>query len=306
MSAQVTAKEYWAKKGEIDLYIYRKHLGSPKDKPILFLVHGSSLSSRPGYDIQVPGRGSDYSMMDQAAAAGYDVWTMDHEGYGRSSRSRRNSDVAMAVEDIDAAAAIIAHEVGRSVFHLYGQSGGALRAAMYAQARPQNVDRLVLDAFVWTGEGSPTLAKRREKLDQWRSSPTRPIDVSFMHTIFTRDRPGTSEMIVADAVAEEELKLGNTMPTGTYLDMCAHLPVIDPLELKGPVQIIRGEHDGIATIQDLLAFFERLPNPDKQFSVLPGSAHIAQFGLNARRFYAALFDFLKLPGAQLPTQSLQT
>jgi len=303
MSTPVTAKEYWAKKREIDLYIYRKFIGSPPDKPILFLVHGSSLSSRPGYDIQVPGRGSAYSMMDQAAAAGYDVWTMDHEGYGRSSRSDRNSDVAMAVEDIDAALAVIQRETGRSVFHLYGQSGGALRAAMYAQERPENVDRLVLDAFTWTGEGSPTLAKRREKLDQWRSSPTRPIDASFMHTIFTRDKPGTSEMIVADAVAEAELKLGNTMPTGTYLDMCAHLPLIDPLKLKGAVQVIRGEHDGIASIQDLLAFFERLPNPDKQFSVLPGSAHIAQFGLKASRFYAVLFDFLKLPAAELPLKS---
>ncbi len=303
MSTSVIAKEYWTKKGDIDLYIYRKYLGSAQGKPLLFLVHGSSLSARPGYDIQVPGRGSAYSMMDQCAAAGYDVWTMDHEGYGRSSRSNRNSDVAMAVEDIDAAMKVIVRETGRGVFHLYGQSGGALRAAMYAQTRPQHVDRLVLDAFTWTGDGSPTLAKRREKLDQWRSSPTRPVDASFMHTIFTRDRPGTSEMIVADTVAEEELKLGNTMPTGTYLDMCAHLPLIDPAKLEGPVQLIRGEHDGIASIQDLLAFFERLPNPDKQFSVLPGSAHIAQFGLNASRFYAVLFNFLKLPAAELPLRS---
>lgn len=302
MTSPLIAHEYWTKKGEIDLYIYRKYQGSPDNKPILFLVHGSSLSSRPGYDIQVPGRGSDYSMMDQFAAAGFDVWTMDHEGYGRSSRSNRNSDVAMAVGDIDAAMAIVKRETGRSVAHIYGQSGGALRAAMFAQMRPNNVDRLVLDAFVWTGEGSPTLARRREKLDQWRLSPTRPIDASFMHSIFTRDKPGTSEMIVADAVAAEELKLGNTMPTGTYLDMCAHLPVIDPLKLECPVQIIRGEHDGIAAMDDLLAFFGRLPNPDKQFSVLPGSAHIAQFGLNAARFYGVLFGFLKLQNSTLPAR----
>src|SRR5262245_2693935 len=128
MSSAIVAKEYWTKKGDIDLYIYRKHAGAPDDKPILFLVHGSSLSARPGYDIQVPGRGSDYSMMDHAARAGFDVWTMDHEGYGRSSRSTRNSNVAMAVDDLDAALAVIARETGRSVVHIYGQSGGALRA----------------------------------------------------------------------------------------------------------------------------------------------------------------------------------
>jgi|SRR5450830_307276 pimeloyl-ACP methyl ester carboxylesterase len=295
MTAKSIAQEYWTKKGGIDLYIYRKYEGTPDGKPILFLVHGSSLSSRPGYDIQVPGRGSDYSMMDHCAGAGFDVWTMDHEGYGRSSRSERNSDVAMAVDDLDAAMAVITRETGQSVVHMYGQSGGALRAALFAQRRPQNVSKLILDAFVWTGEGSPTLAKRRLQLDKWRSSHVRPIDESFMHSIFTRDKPGTSEMIVADAVAAEELKLGNTMPTGTYLDMSAHLPLIEPEKLSCPVQIIRGEHDGIATIQDLLAFFERVANPDKQFAVLAGSAHIAQFGLNFRRFYHVLFGFLNMP-----------
>ncbi|HEY6832206.1 MAG TPA: alpha/beta fold hydrolase [Pseudolabrys sp.] len=296
MLSQATAKEYWAKKGDINLYIYRKYEGSPEGKPILFLVHGSSLSARPGYDIQVPGRGSDYSMMDHCAHAGFDVWTMDHEGYGRSSRSNRNSDVAMAVDDLDKAMEIIARDTGRDKAHVYGQSGGALRAALYAQMRPSHVDKLILDAFVWTGEGSPTLIKRREQLDKWRSSHVRAIDESFMHSIFTRDKPGTSEMIVADAVAAEELKLGNTMPTGTYLDMCAHLPLVDPEKMACPVQIIRGEHDGIATIPDILAFYEKVPNPDKQFTVLPGSAHIAQFGLNFRRFYHVLFGFLQIPG----------
>ena len=99
-------------------------------------------------------------------------------------------------------------------------------------------------------------------------------------------------MIVADAVAEEELKLGNTMPTGTYLDMCAHLPLVDPEKIVCPVQIIRGEHDGIAALHDILAFFEKLCNPDRQFTILPGSAHIAQFGLNFSRFYKVVFGFL--------------
>lgn len=295
MLTQATAEEYWTKKADVDLYIYRKFAGSPEGKPILFLVHGSSVSARPGYDIQVPGRGSNYSMMDQCAHAGFDVWTMDHEGYGRSSRSNRNSDVAMAIEDLDRAVEVIGKRAGKTKAHFYGQSGGALRAALYAQLRPAHVDRLVLDAFVWTGEGSPTLAKRREQLDKWRSSPVRQIDDSFMHSIFTRDKPGTSEIIVADAVGEEELKFGNFMPTGTYLDMCAHLPLVDPEKLPTAVQIIRGEHDGIASLHDIVSFFEKLPNPDKQFTVLPGSAHIAQFGLNYRRFYHVLFGFLNMP-----------
>ena len=79
---------------------------------------------------------------------------MDHEGYGRSSRSERNSDVAMAVEDLDHAMQVIKSETGRNKAHFYGQSGGALRAAFYAQTRPNRVEKLVLDAFVWTGQGT--------------------------------------------------------------------------------------------------------------------------------------------------------
>jgi hypothetical protein len=35
---------------------------------------------------------------------------------------------------------------------------------------PRQVERLVLDGFVWTGKGSPTLAKRAERLAEWRAS----------------------------------------------------------------------------------------------------------------------------------------
>jgi alpha-beta hydrolase superfamily lysophospholipase len=36
---------------------------------------------------------------------------------------------------------------------------------------------------------------------------------------------------------------------------------------------MRGQYDGIAGFDDLLAFFRRLPNPDKQFVVMPGISH---------------------------------
>ena len=59
---------------------------------------------------------------------------------------------------------------------------------------------------------------------------------------------------------------------------------------------LRGKHDGIATMEDLTSFFVRLPYSDKQvYGVLPGSAHIVLFGLNARRFYHIPFAFVEMP-----------
>lgn len=294
-SSELTTREYLVKKGEVDLFVYRKHEEGPVQKPVLFLVHGSSLSALPGYDLKVPGHGSDYSVMDHCAKHGFDVWTMDHEGYGKSSKTARNSNIAMAVEDLEAAMSVVERETGQRNAHFYGQSSGSLRAARFAQTMPQRIRKLVLDAFVWTGVGSPTLAKRREQVDKWRASHVRQIDEAFMHSIFNRDRSGTSEPAVADAVAKAQLAYGDTIPTGTYLDMCANLPVVDPGKILCPVLILRGEHDGIATMDDLLAFFQRLPNMDKHLSVLAGSAHIAPFGLNYRRFYHIVFAFLDVP-----------
>jgi len=291
----VSAKEYWAKKGNVDLFIYRKYQGTPEGKPVLFLVHGSSLSAQPGYDLQVPGRASEYSMMDQCAAHGYDVWTMDHEGYGKSSKTMNNANIEQGVDDLRAAMPVVERETGRPKVHFYGQSSGSLRAALFAQKESARVDRLVLDAFVWTGKDSATLMKRRERLDEWRGSHVRKIDKDMIRSIFTRDKPGLSEPAVPEALAEAQLAYGDTIPTGTYLDMSAHLPVVDPLKINTPTAIMRGEHDGIATLDDLSAFLKLLPNPDKQLTVLPGSAHIAPFGVNAHRFYHILYAFLDMP-----------
>jgi alpha-beta hydrolase superfamily lysophospholipase len=288
------AEEHWGKKGGIDLYLYRKRPAGSATLPQLFLVHGSSFSGRTGYDLQVPGR-SGYSMMDVFAGYGFDVWTMDHEGYGRSGSGGGNSDIASGVADLEVASEVIARETGETACAFYGQSSGAIRAAAFAAANPHKATRLALAAFVWTGAGSPTLAKRKQRLAEWKSSNTRSVDKAFFHGMFTRDASGYHDPAVPEAIAEAELPFGGTVPTGTYLDMCAHLPLVDPLKIDCPVLIIRGEFDGIASEEDLLAFFSALPNKDKQFVFLPGQAHATHLGLNRRRFFHLLRGFLTIP-----------
>jgi pimeloyl-ACP methyl ester carboxylesterase len=296
MSA-IVGTEYWAKKGEVDLFVYRKRRDdAPHDpqRPVLFLIHGSSLSALPSYDLQIPGRG-DYSVMDFFVRLGFDVWTMDHEGYGRSSRTQSNSDIACAVADLKIVMPLVEAETGRASAVFFGQSGGAVRAAGFAQACPDRVERLVLDGYVWTGEGSPTLAKRRERLAEWRAQPTRKVDRGFFQTIFNRDHPAFGEPAIADAWADYELALGDTFPTGTYLDMSANLPLVEPEKILCPVQIIRGEFDGIASDDDLIEFFRRLPNREKQFCLMSGQAHVGPQAINRHRFLHVMQEFVTLP-----------
>ncbi len=294
----IHAHEYWAKRGDTSLYIYRKCMGDIRSgnssRPILFLSHGSSVSSRPTFDLTVPGHG-DYSLMDKFAEYGFDVWTMDFEGYGRSSKGAGNSNVADGVEDLKAASAVVWRETGQQSFHLYGESGGALRAGAFAMAEPQRIRRLVLAAFTWTGKDSPTLTKRALNSEYYRTHNSRPRDRDMIRSIFTRDKPGTSDPAVAEAMADAELPLGTTVPTGTYVDMTTNLPLVDPNKLPMPVMIVRGQYDGIATEDDVLAFFRKLPAPDREFVVLPGAAHLVALGINRRQFWHVFRSFLDMP-----------
>ncbi|HME22425.1 MAG TPA: alpha/beta fold hydrolase [Acetobacteraceae bacterium] len=293
----IVLTEYWAAKqrdgAEIRLAMYRKRIGNAA-RPVLFLVHGSSTSARSSFDLTVPGH-DDYSMMDAFARYGFDVWTMDHEGYGRSSRTDGNSDIASGVEDLKAAMAVIARETGQTHCHFLGESSGALRAAAFAIAAPEHAGRLVLAALTYTGKGSPTLAKRAEQVEFYRTHNTRLRDRAMIESIFTRDKPGTTDPEVPKALADAELVYGDQVPTGTYLDMTAHLPVVDPTKILSPVAVIRGEFDGIATMEDLWDFYRLLPNGDKQFSVIAGAAHALATCKSRHAFWHVTQAFLTMP-----------
>jgi pimeloyl-ACP methyl ester carboxylesterase len=293
--------EYGVEKGDVHLQVYRRCKSKPErgsNPPVLFLVHGSSFGALAGYDLNVPGK-TGYSMMDVCAGFGFDVWTMDHEGYGRSSRTSSFSDIASGADDLAVAARLIEQETGVAKAAYYGQSSGSLRAALFAERHPEHVERLVLDAFVWTGEGSRTLAKRREGLASYLASNRRKISRESLHAALLRDDPEhvTVERGVPDALADAGLKDGDSVPSGTFVDMCSKLPLVDPAKIACPVYIMRGEHDGIATLDDILAFYKRLPNGDKHFSVMANSAHIAPLGVNRARFYQLLRWFLELAPA---------
>jgi pimeloyl-ACP methyl ester carboxylesterase len=289
--------DYMVKKGAVSLAVYRKRLpptASELPRPVLFLVHGSSNSGLSSFDLTVPEAG-EYSTMNVFAGLGYDVWTMDHENYGRSSRTEGNSDIAGGVADLIEATGLVIRETGQEKLHFMGESSGALRAAAFAMARPERVGRLVLNAFTYTGRNSPTLAKRAEQVEYFRTHNRRLRDRAMISSIFTRDHPGTSDPRVAEALADAELVHGDQVPTGTYLDMTANLPVVDPLKVMAPVMLVRGEHDGIASEVDLLDFYRQLPNPDRQFAVLPGAAHALVFGHNRHQLWHVVHAFLAMP-----------
>jgi pimeloyl-ACP methyl ester carboxylesterase len=292
-AAAVKGIEHWTTKksgtDEVRLFLWEKKAAdAARPKGTIFFVHGSSMASQPTFDLKVPGR-DDASVMDWFARRGYDCWCVDMEGYGRSDKSRPiNCDIANGADDLAVASEYIQARNGGGKLLVYGISSGALRAAVFAARHPERVALVVLDAFVWTGEGSPTLAERRKRLPEYQSRNRRPIDRAFVHSIFTRDHPGCADEATVNAFADAILALDDSMPTGTYVDMCSRLPVVQPEEIRTPVAILRGEFDGIAGFDDLMEFFRRLPNADKQFMVMPGISHASFQQKNYRLVYDLL------------------
>jgi pimeloyl-ACP methyl ester carboxylesterase len=71
--------------------------------------------------------------------------------------------------------------------------------------------------------------------------------------------------------------------------------LVEPRNIDVPVLITRGQYDGIAGFDDLLEFFKLLPNPDKHFAVLPGSAHSSLHEKNYRTLFHIIAAFWTQP-----------
>ncbi len=294
--SQIKNEEHWTSKGDVKLFMFEKYAAAPSGKrgTILF-VHGSSMASQPTFDLDVPGRAFS-SVMDWFAVRGFDTWCGDLEGYGRSSKHRDiNSDISNGADDLAAASDYILKLRDCGPLLVYGISSGALRAALFAERNPDRVKRIALDAFVWTGEGSPTLAERKKKRPEFLAKTKRPVNRAFVQSIFDRDHPGTADQATIDAFADAILSLDDSLPTGTYVDMCSKLPVCDPAKLKAATLIMRGEFDGIASFDDLVKYFTALPNADKQFIVMKGISHASFQQKNYMLCYQILYNFFTQP-----------
>ena len=90
-----------------------------------------------------------------------------------------------------------------------------------------------------------------------------------------------------DVVEQRVIDLGPAQPEG--------LQVVILTKIKSPVLMLRGEFDGNSTNDDLLDFYSQLPNGDRQFVILPQTAHSAGYSTNRHLLWYAMKNFLAAP-----------
>lgn len=187
-------------------------------------------------------------------------------------------------------------ETGRSKVHMFGESSGSIAAAAFAQNQPGRVDRLVLAASTYKGEGAAEIQRRRDRIAELRANPKRKRDAAMIRSIFTRDgHPSIYNPAMVETLVASEMQYGDTVPSGSYVDMAVNLPLVDPAKVLSPVLMTRGEWDGNSTDDDLLEFFRKLPNGDRQYVILPNTAHSQGFSKNRQLLWYAMKNFLDAP-----------
>jgi pimeloyl-ACP methyl ester carboxylesterase len=231
---------------------------------IALLTHGSNFSGLAGFDVQVPGvpLAQSYSIMDQLALRGYDVWTMDYQNYGRSDRHDCGLCVTTeaAARDVAAAVRFILAERRVRRLHLLGWSWGGETAGLFAQSHPEAVNRLVLTA--------PLLDVAQGALPTADFRPNGPGLAVIFH-------PDARVPEVVSAFLETVVVTDPLAPTGVVLDARTDPLKMDPRRLTMPTLVLWGADDVVTPLAgpNVRPYFERLAAAEKRFVVVPEAGH---------------------------------
>lgn len=301
----------------LDLYLRNKHRDSSveprSDRTVLFL-HGASYPAHTAFDLPIEGR----SWMDWLAARGYDVYSLDLRGYGRSGRPPEMSqpaeanrpvvDSAQAVDDVTRAVDFIQSRRGVSKVVLIGWSWGATVAGLYATQVPDRVERLVLYAPQWLREGPAPTEADIARVPAWRQ-----VDPRDARDIWLKSVPADRrDSVLPKAVFLEWMKAtlasdpapsapGTVRaPNGVVLDTMRYWasgkPRWNPERLSVPALVIQGEWDAEAPPAMGMALFNHLTrSPFKRYVMVGGTTHAALFETNRVQLYTAIQQFLEEP-----------
>lgn len=254
---------------------------------VILLVHGATWASRCTFD---PDPEHGYSLMETLADAGYDVFSVDLHGYGKSEASEEDaSDAQSAWKDIDAAVEFIRSFRWVEKVHLLGYQWGSQPVLLYATQKPQKINRLVLLGSRWKYvDGSVNAAPGPMRTLGQQASLLKPDD-GDLDQEFVRRR--------AQVCRSESTQA----PNGALRDLTKPSP-IEPGKIKSPLLLIQGERDGSPEqISDRLNLLRELGSREKWFVSLKGMGKFALIERGHQRFDQALLSFLEqTPPAAAP------
>jgi pimeloyl-ACP methyl ester carboxylesterase len=297
----------------VTLHLRNKHVQGARRfaaERILLMVHGATFPGETAFDIDLPGG----SWMDYAARRGFDVYSLDIRGYGRSTRPPAMSvgpeahepfaDTSAAVRDITAAVEYILDRRDAQQLNLLGWSWGTSTTGGYAAANPDKVARLVLFAPVWVNANKPNYS------GSYRLT-TRDAARAFASTGVPGERandvlpPAWFEKWWAMALATDPEGAARNppavrSPNGALKDLRdiwgAGRPSYDAAAIRASTMLVVGEWDGVTPPAMAQELFKQLVNAKHRRLVLMSEAsHFMAIEKHRMQLVSAVQGFLEQP-----------
>jgi pimeloyl-ACP methyl ester carboxylesterase len=289
----VQGTQHWVLHEDLRLFVWEKYTGSPQGKPVLVLAHGSATAGRESFDLKVPGH-PEYSLMDFLAKQGFDVFAPDMRGFGSSTKPEGHITTEQAAGDLNAVIDFILKLRGVPQVQLLAWSWGTQYSGQFVMAQPQKVRRYA--AYAQMHAKSPDLEARRSRLATFQRAPYIRISEPGWKLRFNSLTPAeVNDPMVMDAFAKAAALVETKSPTGPQVDLLTRQPLIDATKITVPVMMIHGQYDDVADLDGLLPFFTALPNPDKQYTVIPDGGHMLHLQKGYARFQRAVADWFTVP-----------
>ncbi|HEY5647841.1 MAG TPA: alpha/beta fold hydrolase [Pseudomonadales bacterium] len=254
-------------------------------RAMMLLLHGRTWSTRPNFDLQVPGE--DLSLMDGLAAMGIAAYGLDLRGYGETPRDqsgwltpdRAEKDVAGIVDWLTRRHPTL----GRP--YLFGWSYGSMVAQLVSQRHPAAVAGLVLFGY----PVRPEIDRNPETASPLRAATTREAALSDFLL------PGTISEAAKEAFAANALASDPVRMDWYGLEQWRAL---DAASVTDPVLLLQAEHDPLALPEVHAALFASLGTGDRVWAIIPGGDHAA-FLETPRRYFLALIESFVFRGEGL-------
>ena len=248
----------------------------------VLLLHGRTWSSRPDFDLQVPGLRR--SVMQSLADRGLAAYAVDLRGYGETPRDRTGwlTPRRSAADVLAVLTWIAAQHPSLAAPALVGWSRGGGIAMLVAQSHPRHLSSLVLFGFVFDPETPyPDIPP-----------PSRPLRLRNTASAAASDfvSPAVTPRTVVNAFVAQALK---SDPIAADLRNDGEFNVLDPARLTVPTLLIFGDRDINVPPGEGERFMRRLGPVRKQMVALPGADHAAQLEDTHDAWIAAVEGFIR-------------
>ncbi|MBU8543901.1 MULTISPECIES: alpha/beta hydrolase [Roseomonadaceae] len=314
---QIVTEEFMVPSGEgIEVFLRSKRPegATTGASRTLLMVHGAGFGASSSFDLPFGG----VSWMDYIAGRGFDVWTLDISGFGRSTRPPAMSQPAdqnppvtrgtQAMADLTAAVNFIKQRRSLEKLSLLGHSWGTKLVGRFAADQPAQVERLVLFAPPWLRDGPSRTDPGGGPLGAWRPLTQRALREGILAQAPEAQRaglipPGWFEHFagVTWALDPDGIRANPSVlrvPNGPVADgrefWNAGKPWWEPGKVTAPSLIVVGEWDRTTPAPLGLAIFGLMTqSPGKRMTVLAEGTHNMWMERNRGALFQAVQGFLE-------------